>query len=130
GRLVDAGAVGEEPAPGGQARDVEVLGAEQAVLLADREEDLDGAVGQTALTRDTDGFEDGHDARLVVAAEDRGAVRSDDVALSDWPDVLARHDRVHVGAEEQWRGRRRGGGDTGGHVAGGSPGLRPAGIEL
>jgi len=42
-QLVDAVAVEDEPAPGGQARDVEVLGAEQAVLLADRKEDLDRA---------------------------------------------------------------------------------------
>src|SRR5207245_9830674 len=88
------------------------------------------ARGQTALTRDTDGFEDGHDACLVVAAQDRGAVRSDDVALSDRPDVLARHDRVHVGAEEQWRGRRRGAWNTAEHVAGVSTDLRPGVIDF
>src|SRR3989442_9599587 len=129
-QLVDAVAVEDEPAPGGQACDVEVLGAEQAVLLADRKEDLDRAVGQAALARETDGFEDGHDACLVGAAQDRGAVRSDDVALSDRPDVLARHDGVHVGAEEQWRGRRRGAWNTAEHVAGVPTDLRPGVIDF
>ena len=117
-QLVHAVAVEHQPAPRRQACDVEVLGAEQAILFADREQDLDGAVGQSTLTRDADRFENGDDPRLVVAAEDGGAVGLDHVALRDGPDVLAGHHGVHVGAQQERRGRRCGSRNTGEDVAG------------
>src|SRR3989442_287212 len=60
------------------------------------------------LAEDTHRFQDRDDARLVVAAQHARPIRLDDVAGHDRPDVVAGHDGVHVGAEQQrWRGRRR-----------------------
>src|SRR5256885_14322022 len=85
-----------------------MLGADQAQLLADREEHVDGAVGKLPLAQQPHGFEDGHDARLVVAAEHRGAVRADDVAIEDGTHVVGGRHGIHVAAQQKRRdaGRR------------------------
>jgi hypothetical protein len=107
-QLVHAVAVQDQPGAGAQAADVEMLGADQAQLFADREEHVDGTVGDPALAQQPHGFEDGHDARLVVAAEHRAAVRADDVAVDDGADVVGGRYGVHVAAQQERRdvGRR------------------------
>src|SRR5437773_9718702 len=67
-QLVDAVAIEHEAAARTQPADVEMLGAEQPLLFADGEEDVDRAVRDAALAKDPHGFQDGGDASLVVAA--------------------------------------------------------------
>ncbi|OLC16609.1 MAG: hypothetical protein AUH29_04615 [Candidatus Rokubacteria bacterium 13_1_40CM_69_27] len=61
------------------------------------------------LAEDTHRFQDRDDARLVVAAQHARPIRLNDVAGHDRPDVVAGHDGVRVGAEQQaLRGRAAG----------------------
>ena len=99
-------AVEHEPGAGGEAAHVEVLGAEQPDLLADRERDLDVAVRDRVVAQHAQHLADDRAARLVVAAEDRRAVAADDVAVDDRLHALAGDDGVHVRREQQRRRRR------------------------
>jgi hypothetical protein len=102
---------------GADARDVQVLRAEQAHLLADGEDGLDGRVRDVLLLQAADGLDDDGAAGLVVAAEHGRAVRADDVALDDRLDALARDDRVHVGGHHDRLGPGDGAGEARDDVA-------------
>src|SRR5438046_2966785 len=117
-QLVHAVAVEDQSSARAQAPDVEVLGPEQTHLLADREEHVDRPVRDPALVQQTHRLEDGDDARLVVAAEHRGAIGADDVAVDDAPDVAGRRHGVHVAAQEQRSDVRCRAGKTREQVAG------------
>src|SRR5262245_36443804 len=116
-RAADRVAVEHEAPAGAEAPDVEVLRAEEAELLADREDDVEGRVAEPSLAADADALADDRHARLVVAAEDGLPVAADHVVLDEGADALARADGVHVRAEEQRR-RVGGAGDVRDQVAG------------
>src|SRR5215831_8560893 len=106
-QLAHAVHVENEAAPGFELPRVEVLCPQKAILLADAQDELDVPMGDLALAQDPDGFEDGHDARLVVATQHRGVIRAYDVALEHEADVLGGAHRVHVRGEEERRRSRR-----------------------
>ncbi len=87
-----------------QRGDVEVLGAEQADLLADGERDLDVAVRDGRVAEHAHDLADDRATRLVVAAEHGRAVGADDVAFDDRLDAFSGDHGVHVRGEQERRG--------------------------
>src|SRR5437660_120244 len=96
-------AVEHEAATGADPPEVEVAGAEEAHLLADREHDVERRVAEASLAAHADALADDRHARLVVAAEHGRAVAPDHVVLDDGAHAGAGLDRVHVRAEEERR---------------------------
>ena len=109
--------VQHEPPARPQPAGVEVLGPREPGLLADRQHDLDVAVGNTAPAQDPDRLEDRDDPRLVVAAEDAGPVGANEVAVDDGPDGRRGAHRVHVTGEEEGQRPRRAPGKPGEQIA-------------
>ena len=75
---------------------VEMLRAMHAVLLGHREYDLQRAVRNRVLAQLAQRLQDGRDARLVICAEDRRAVRADDAILDDRADARTGLHAVHM----------------------------------
>jgi hypothetical protein len=87
-------------------------------------------VRDPAFAQQADRFEDGHDTGLVVAAEYRGAVGADDVAVDDGSDVFPRHHRVHVRAQQERRHIGSGAREARQHVAGVGAHARTGVVDL
>ena len=78
-----------------------MLGAEEADLLANRERDLEVAVGNVALADDAQHLADDREAGLVVAAEHGGPVAADGVTLEDGFHPFAGDDGIHVRRQQE-----------------------------
>src|SRR5439155_1766718 len=89
-------AVEHEAATGADPAEVEVAGAEEPHLLADREHDVERRVAEAALAAHADALADDRHARLVVAAEHGRAVAPDHVVLDDGAHAGAGLDRVLI----------------------------------
>src|SRR5439155_2600291 len=70
-RAADGVAVEDETASCAEEPGVQVTGAEEADLLADREDDVEGRMPDAALPAHAHALADDRHARFVVAAEDR-----------------------------------------------------------
>ena len=110
-RIEDEGALGLDFAV------IQTFGAVHADFFTDGENDLQQTVFHSPFPNPADGFDDGDDSRLVVAAENGRAVGADDIAVNDRLDAFAGKDCVHVAAEHQ-RFRRFGSRQGGDEVAG------------
>ena len=113
-RIEDEGALGLDFAV------IQSFGAVHADFLANGENDLQQPVLHLPLPNPADGFDDGDDSGLVVAAEDGRAVGADDIAVDNRLNALAGQNRVHVAAEHQRFcrfGSRQGGDEVAGVAA-------------
>ena len=75
---------------------VEMLRAMHAVLLGHCEYDLQRAVRNRVLAQLAQRLQDGRDARLVIRAENRRAIRADDAILDDRVDTRTGLHAVHM----------------------------------
>ena len=74
-----------------------------AVLLRNREDDLQRAVRDGAFAQLPQRFKDGRDAGLVVAAEDGRAIGADDAILPDGMDIRTGLHAVHMSRQHDGR---------------------------
>ena len=74
-----------------------------AVLLRNREDDLQRAVRDGAFAQLAQRFKDGRDTGLVVAAEDGRAIGADDAILPDGMDIRAGLHAVHMSRQHDGR---------------------------
>lgn len=82
--------------------------AAEADLFADGEEEADVAVGLTGVDQSLDGFDSGGDTALAVGTENRRAVGADQAVLFDQLEVGRWLHGIHMGAEENLGGIRKG----------------------
>ena len=86
---------------GAQGAFVHQLGAQQAHLLADGDDNLQRRVRQVLLLENCNRLQNGGNAGFVVAAKDCRAIAADDAVSNDGLDARILAHGVHVSAEQE-----------------------------